>query len=205
MELNFEEMNNLDNQQNLNSNSYNIKQNDKNEYKYWEQAKKEIPKKKKVSFDDILNNMNLVVNQDGVLQYMRPLQEEPPYYQNQNYQNQNYQNQNYQTQNYQQKEPIQNMKNSNAQPIDPSVKHSYIYNKYFSDYKDNNVPQQGPRRPQTIAELKQILRDDKIREIQHKIRISQIKSKKMLFTNVHVTNVRGIQTTKNNLRSLSFK
>jgi len=179
MELNFEEMNNLDN----------IKQNDKNEYKYWEQPKKEIPKKKKVSFDDILNNMNLVVNQDGVLQYMRPLQEEPQYYQ-----------QEYQTQNYPQQQPIQNIKNNNATPLDPSVKHSYIYNKYFKDYKDNNVPQQGPRRPKTIEELKQMLRDDKIREIQQKIRLSQIKSKKMLFTNVN-----RIQSTKNNLRTLSFK
>jgi hypothetical protein len=57
-----------------------------------------IQKKKKVSFDDILSNMNLVVNQNGVLQSLAPLQQ-PQYYQEQQ---QPYQPQDQQQQPYQQ-------------------------------------------------------------------------------------------------------
>jgi hypothetical protein len=41
---------------------------------YWDVSHVQpvTPKKKKVSFDDILTNMNLVVNPKGVLQYMAP-------------------------------------------------------------------------------------------------------------------------------------
>ena len=47
--------------------------------KYWEQPKTE--KKKKVSFNDILSNMNLVVGKNGVLQKMQqPIIEEEQYY-----------------------------------------------------------------------------------------------------------------------------
>lgn len=187
MELNFEEVNNLGNRQNNNANSYNNEQNDIHQTKYWEQPKLEKPKKKRVTFDDILNNMNLVVNQDGVLQYMQPLQQNQEYYEPVS-----------QT-HYSSQQPMQYAVN-NSEPINPNVKHSYIYNKYFKDYKDNNVQPQGPRKPKSIEELKKMLRDDKIKEIQQKIKLSQIKSKKMIFTNVN-----GLQMTKNNLRSMSFK
>jgi hypothetical protein len=49
-----------------------------------------------------------------------------------------------------------------------------------------------------------MIKNDKIREIQQRIRIAQIKPKKMLFTNINV-NVNRIQATKNNLRSMEFK
>jgi len=192
MELNFQEINNLGNQVNLNEQKNNTIQNDLNEIKYWEQPKIEKPKKKKVSFDDILNNMNLVVRADGALQYMQPLQQN----QTQDYYSQNFQNQ-YSHQ------PTQYTQNS-TEPINPAVKHSYIYNKYFKNYNDTNSPRPGPRRPKTIEELKQMIKNDKIREIQQRIRIAQIKPKKMLFTNINV-NVNRIQATKNNLRSMEFK
>ena len=49
-----------------------------NQDNYWEkQQNKEMEtKKKKVSFNDILTNMNLVVNKEGVLQFMKPIQRE---------------------------------------------------------------------------------------------------------------------------------
>jgi len=183
MELNFEEINNLGNQTNFNYEANNVSQNSTSQIKYWEQPK--IERRKKVTFDDILNNMNLVVTQDGVLQHMRPIsQEQPQYIQQNDYRHQpQYQQQSYKN-----------------EAIEPSVKHSYIFNKYFKDYRDINIQPTGPRRPKTIDELKQMLREDKIREIQQKIRLSQIKSKKMLFTNVN-----GIQATKNNLRAMTFK
>ena len=83
MEMKFTEIDNLDNK------SYEL-----NQQKYWESTEKKgnIQKKKRVSFDDILSNMNLVVNQNGVLQSMVPLQNyEEPQYQQQPYQQQPYQ------------------------------------------------------------------------------------------------------------------
>lgn len=188
MELKFEEVDNLGSQTNFNYGANNLNSNIKSQIKYWEQPKIDR-QRKKVTFDDILNNMNLVVTSDGVLQHMRPISQEPV--------PNNHQNQYLYQPQYQQQYQQHHNKND---PIEPSVKHSYIYNKYFKDYHDANIQPTGPRRPKTIDELKQMLRDDKIREIQHKIRISQIKSTKMLFTNVH-----GIQATKNNLRVMSFK
>jgi len=117
---------------------------------------------------------------------MKPLSQTSDQDYNQNY-NQNY--------SYQQTNGNQN----SQEPIDPSVKHSYIFNKYFKDYKDMNVQPVGPRRPQSIQELKQMLREDKIKEIQHKIRVAQIKPKHMLFTNA-----RGLRPSINNLRSMNF-
>lgn len=60
MELKIDELSDSDTHYNNNTN-------------YWENAPATQEKrKKKVSFDDILSNMNLVVNQQGVLQYMTP-------------------------------------------------------------------------------------------------------------------------------------
>jgi len=195
MELKFEEVNanHLDNQNYPNFAAYNVNQPiTTNQVNYWEKKDVRQPKKK-VSFDDILNNMNLVVTQDGVLQYMRPLQQEY----NQGNNSQYNQGNNSQYSQYNQQSTQMNI----SEPIHPAVKHSPIYNKYFKDYRENEQSHpSGPRRPKTIQELKQMLREDKIREIQQKIRISQIKSKKMLFTNIN-----GIHMTKNNLRVMAFK
>jgi hypothetical protein len=216
MELNFTEMDNLD------KNSYenfNAKSNESSEPKYWEktQKKNNIPKKKKVSFDDILSNMNLVVNQNGVLQSMAPLQQydQPQYYQEQQQyhqqpyqQQQQYQQQQYQQQQYQQ-QPYQQIQ-KNSDPLDPSVKHSYIFNKYFKDYKDaNNNFQPQVKVPKTIEEYKQMVLEERIRQIQERNRIAQIKSKKMFYTsNPHMqenVNQGVIKPTKNNLRSMNFR
>jgi hypothetical protein len=139
--------------------------------------------------------MNLVVNQNGVLQYMEPIQN------NSNDEYNQYQ------QPYQETYP-QQQKN---EPLDPNVKHSYIFNKYFKEYKDantSNVP--VPRVPKTLEEYRQMVIEDKIKAIQQRNRIAQIKSTKMLYTN-NVTNSGIINTngnlraSRNNLRSMSFR
>ena len=61
------------------------------------------------------------------------------------------------------------------------------------------------RVPKTIEEYKQMLLDDRIKAIEQKKRISQIKSTKLLFTtNTNTGNQDVIRSTKNNLRSMSF-
>jgi hypothetical protein len=179
------------------------------ESNYWENNKTNQPKKKKVTFTDILSNMNLVVNKQGVLQYMgmnEEINQSPQQYQQSYQYNPNdfsRQVQYNSPQSYQQS-PQQYQK---SEPIDPSVKHSYIYNKYFKDYSDPNAERPGPRVPKTIEEYHQMLLDDKIKAIEHKKRIEQIKSKKLLFTSVPgaQSNPRNIRPSTNNLRMMNFR
>lgn len=208
MELNFSELDNLDTKnlyQSFDYNSY-----EQNNVNYWEKNNKDTDtkvKKKKVSFDDILSNMNLVVNNQGVLQYMTPNQQihTQNYYQSQNNLNGNG---NVRQIRYNPNHDINQMpeQNINKEPLIPEIKHSYIYNKYFKDYVDPNVEKKGPRVPKTMEELRQMLLDDKIKAIQHKQRMEQIKSKKMLFVSAPggYLNPRNIQATRNNLRSMNF-
>jgi len=177
MELNFTEIDDLDTQ------------------KYWEPQKKNTIKKKRVTFDDILLNMNLVVNKNGVLQAMSQIQREEQ--EIQHYSNDQFF---YEQQNQSQ----------NQQPLDPSVKHSYIFNKYFKDYRDvNDKKTPEIRTPKTIEEYRQMVLEDKIKRIREAYRISQIKSTKLLFTGNPVVQHHGIQqpikASKNNLRLMNFK
>jgi hypothetical protein len=198
MEINYEEIDNLgDNRQgNFDITAYESLNEDKTR-KYWESIKKVENKRKKVSFDDILSNMNLVVNQNGVLQYMEPIQN--------NYINNN------EEYNYNYNQLNQPQQVSQNQPLDPNVKHSYIFNKYFKDYKDaNTLSVPVPRVPQSLEEYRQMVIEDKIKAIQQRNRIAQIKSTKMLYTN-NITNIGVINTngnlraSRNNLRSMSFR
>jgi hypothetical protein len=166
-----------------------------NPEKYWENSQKQIKnqsKKKKVSFDDILSNMNIVVNPNGVLQFMQP----SPALQEQIYPNQEYQ------QPYQEYVAKQ-VEKKKQQPLYPSVKNSFLYNKYFKDYKDTTSYQPEVRVPKTMEEYKQMLLEDRIKSIEQKKRISEIKSKKLFFTS-NIGNQGTIQSTKNNLRNMSF-
>lgn len=182
MELHFSEMNRIDNQDG--SKQVHLNEPDK----YWENYKQREDKqkqKKKVSFDDILTNMNLVVKQNGVLQYMQPLQEETP---------------------QGQPNSLSNFKNR-ENPLDPSVKNSFIYNKYFKDYRDvrNNEPE--IRVPKTMEEYRQMLLEDKIKRIQQQKRIAEIKSTKLLFTtdtNANTNNKLSIRPSVNNLKNMNF-
>jgi hypothetical protein len=204
MELKISELDkNMNPYDNFDYNSY-------NEGNYWEkhQPQETQTKKKKVSFNDILSNMNLVVNKQGVLQFMTPIQQESnnQYARNEFEQpQQNYYQQ--PQQNYYQEHQPQQVKKNNNEPLNPAVKHSYIYNKYFKDYADTNIEKPGPRVPKTMEEYQKMLLEDKIKEIQHRKMIEQIKSKKMMFTTTPdmSINPRNIQASKNNLRMMNFR
>ena len=207
MELNFTELDNL-NGQNMNNN-YDYLINNNSE-KYWEHPKehnKEQTKKKKVSFNDILNNMSLSVNKSGVLQFIAPkaqAQYEENTYQ-ESHQNHNYyanNNTNNTNNNFQQIKK----QNPNDAPIDPSVKHSFIYNKYFKDYQSKVHEEPVIRVPKTMEEYRQMLLEDRLKKIEHQKRISEIKSTKLMFTTNQFapTNGQNIVTNRNGLRRMNF-
>ena len=223
MELNFSELDNITTQnpyEQFNENDYGV---DNNSEKYWEQAKsqkEQQTKKKKVSFTDILSNMNLVVSNKGVLQFMKPTNE--PQQQDYQYEEQyaqqqpQQQRQNQQQQRQNQQQPQQRQQNQQQQqyaqpqkPVDPSVKHSYIYNKYFKDYADVSPPPPEKRVPKTIEEYNQMVYEDRIKRIEERKRISEIKSTKLMFTTTPDSyagqvNPRNIRPSKNSLRKMSF-
>ncbi len=210
MELNITELDRVNT-----LNPYNIDNNPPNDINYWqdiqtsdEQSHKE--KRKKVSFTDILSNMNLVVNSKGVLQFITPKRVEQ---QSHNIEQYN------QTQYY--PEPVQEYQQQYThqipqEPVDPSVKHSYIYNKYFKDYTDIYSEKPIIRVPKTMEEYRQMLLEDRIKAIENKKRIEEIKSRKLLFTTTpnsgysysnssSNSNPRNIIATKNNLRMMNFR
>ena len=201
MELNITELYNENTMNPYDTSNYNTdsKQNSTN---YWEkQVKNENPgKKKKVSFNDILSNMNLVVNKEGVLQFMTPTHTmqntQSPHYNEYSQYNPNEFSQ-----------PNNYISSQQKEPLDTSVKHSYIYNKYFKDYTDPNYQKPGPRVPKTIEEYRKMLLEDRIKAIEHKKRVDQIKSTKLLFTTAPggQTNPRNVVASKNNLRSMNFR
>ena len=174
---------------------------------YWEQPKPE--KKKKVSFNDILSNMNLVVGKNGALQQMQhqqPLEQQytPQQYVPQQYDYEYLPQQNIQQQHYNKYIP------QKEQPIDPSVKHSYIYNKYFKDYNDTFQPEPEVLVPKTIEEYKQMVQEQRQKILEERRRIAQIKSTKLMFTtnqgyNVDNTRPTTIKPSKNSLRSMNFR
>lgn len=207
MELNITELDNVNTMNPYDTFDYNTFE-QQNSTNYWENSVKTETKekRKKVSFNDILKNMNLVVNKEGVLQLIVPNQQEisdrnayqPQYNPNEFTQNSQYQNT--------QITPQKQVSRPNQEPLDSSIKHSYIYNKYFKDYADPNAQKSGPRVPKTIEEYHQMLLEDKIREIEHKKRIEQIKSTKLMFTTApgSGSNPRNMVASKNNLRMMNF-
>ena len=138
--------------------------------------------------------MNLVVNKSGVLQFMTPKQtnEEQP------------QNSQEQYQTPQKQCQVQEV-------LEPSVKHSYIFNKYFKDYHQDAVPLvPHVRVPKTMDEYKLMLLEDKIKQIEQRRKISEMKSTKLMFTTnpsdyANSVHPRNIQTSKNNLKFMTFK
>jgi len=126
------------------------------------------PKKKQISYDDILSSMNMVVI-DGKLEFIR-------------------------------NDTLQNIVESNLQSQQKKVtfnglqtqgnKSSYIYNKYFKDYKEQ-IPNQSeaPRRPLTKNELLKQIIINKVNIFNERNRIAEIKSTKLLFNNNNNRNI----------------
>ena len=181
MNLNFTEIDDLGNNDNFDVNGYQTNN-------YWETSnvKEKDPKKKKINYNDILNSLNLVVNKSGVLQYISTTDSAQ-------------QNQQEQYYNPQQQQP-------KGKPLDPQVKNSHIYNKYFKDYKDPNAEYiEEVKVPQTVEEYNRMLLEDRIRRIQERNRIAKIKSTKLMFeSNNTQINTGNIRVSKNNLRMMNF-
>ena len=137
---------------------------------YWDKTTQPTitPKKNKVSYDDILSSLNMVVH-NGILQFVpnqKIIKRQEPVTQFQEPKKQLQQSQQYQ-------QPQGN---------------NYIINKYFNDYKDPNIIEE-PQRPLTREEYKQLMIADYIKRVQEKKRIAQIKPKKLLFdtSNIHIS------------------
>ena len=184
MNLNFTEIDDLGNNNNFDVNGYQTNN-------YWETSNVNVnvkePKKKKINYNDILNSLNLVVNKSGVLQYMTTTDGQ-------------------EQQEQHQQQPIK------GKPLEPQVKNSHIYNKYFKDYKDPNVEYiEEVKVPQTIEEYNKMLLEDRIKRIQERNRVAQIKSTKLLFesnnngnSSSNISNNGKIGVSKNNLRMMNF-
>ena len=162
MELNFEE---LEINETLET-TLSGETNEPNYVNYWSNANKTIdtPQKKKVSYDDILSSLNMVVS-NGVLQFANPVQS--------NQSNQS--NQSKQSNQVPKKQVTIREPNSS----------NYITNKYFKDYKEPGVIEE-PSKPMTKEEYRQMLIQDYIKRQEAQRRIAQIKSKKLLF---HTNNI----------------
>jgi len=164
---------------------------DNNMPNYWDTPKpKETKKRVKFGYDDILSNINLVVN-NGVLQYMTPVTnpQQPPaqqqYLKNNSYNTLNNQNQN------------QNKPQTKKLNVDPNVKNSAIYNKYFKNYRDPNEEVREVRTPKTKEELVKMLIEDHNNRIDAQKRLAQVKSKKMFFFGPEGTDHRTIGASQN--------
>ena len=182
MEVTFTEINNdADNNIDKTRNSVNYLEVKKENNGYWENNRVEVKKKKKVTYDDILTSLNLVVAPNGVLQYM------------------NAKPNTFNDDNNQQFVPQSILKNPVKQEqIQPQVKHSYIYNKYFKSYKDENVAVEEPRKPMTRGEYQKMVIEDLIKKRLAQKRVAKIKSTQMTFTN----NNQPIYASRNNLNHL---
>jgi hypothetical protein len=157
---------NISEPENFQTNNYSIENNIKTN-------KNNIPvqlqrrKKKGVSYDDILSSMNTVVI-DGKLEFIRNDNEI-----------QRIQREINESNGQQITKKIVNL-NHEQTPIDPNVKNSYIFNKYFKDYKDPNAIEK-PVIPLTKKQLLKKLIIEKVNHYNDQIRLSQVKSTKLLF------------------------
>jgi hypothetical protein len=100
-------------------------------------------------------------------------------------------------------QPPNNVQVKKQEPLDPSVKHSYIFNKYFKDYQDATPQAPEVKIPKTREEYFRMIQEERLRRIHEAHRISQIKSRKLMFT-ANNTYQENIRTTANKLHKMSF-
>ena len=168
MELKFEE---IDDQ--INTEAQNTQTNEVSYTNYWSNANQIAnestnQKKPKVSYDDILSSLNMVVN-NGVLQFAKPTQQ-PEKQQAQP-----------QKKSVTIREPVRQPQHQQQ------GQNNYITNKYFKDYKDKSQgASEDPLVPLTKEEYRQMLIQDYINRQQAQRRISQIKSRRLLFDTQHI-------------------
>jgi hypothetical protein len=122
-------------------------------------------KKPKVTYDDILTSLNLKVN-NGKLEYIqKPVASHYDSFKTC----------------YKKDPQFQTQTQTQTQQPTSQVQNSYIYNKYFKDYKDPQLQQQEEPVYLTRDEYKKRIILELVRQKQERKRISEIKSKKLLF------------------------
>jgi hypothetical protein len=183
MNLSYNEMDDLENKGGNNN--------------YWNTVKtKDSSKKPKFGYDDILSSINLVVN-NGVLQYMTPSDN------NSTTNNNSVIQQNSNPTTFITNQPYQQSQQPTIKKIsvDPQVKNSAIYNKYFKNYHNpNEVPE--VKVPKTKEELVQMLIEEHNKKIELQKRLAMIKPKKMFFAaSNHDTSI-PIYTSQNTMNRL---
>jgi len=135
---------------------------------YWSNISSTTNEKKpKISYDDILSSLNMVVN-NGVLQFAKP----PKEIQQPNQQPS-------QLKQEQKKRVTINTENNQQQ------QYNYITNKYFKNYKEEKVIEEQEI-PMTKEEYRQMMIQEYINRQQAQKRISEIKSRKLLFDTRHI-------------------
>jgi hypothetical protein len=165
---------------------------------------------KTLTYDDILNSLNLKAK-DGNLEFIeKQNKQEPIKVKKQNVRfdpsilfnnvNQNQtQNLNQNLNQNQTQNQNVNVKKQQEVPV-PQLhsadKNSYIYNKYFKDYKDESVVDE-PKKPMTREEYIQ----EYNRRIYEKRRVEQIKSKKLMFSRGNDVSI-SISNPHHNLNKL---
>jgi hypothetical protein len=165
---------------NINNNTNNIivsKKQPYNPLKTQVPQQKNHSKKTQISYDDILSSMNTVVI-DGKLEFIRN-------------------DRNDKLQNIIENQPQQKKVTFSGSQLQPQNnyqtqinKSSYIYNKFFKDYKEPSQPQnEEPRRPLTKKEFIKQLIINRANAINERNRIAEIKSTKLLFNNNNNRNI----------------
>jgi hypothetical protein len=143
----------------------------------------------KITYDTILNSMNMYV-ENGILRLGVDKQKLEGLVPNNSMQN-NMNNPN-------QKQEVKRVELKNNAPVEPSVKNSWIYNKYFKDYKGVQENKEDE-----IPLTKEQIREKKIKQyieyVNARKRAAQVKSTKMLFSNNSVQQI-DINTSQNNAK-----
>jgi len=148
---------------------------------------------KPLTYDDILNSLNLKAK-DGNLEFIEKPNKQPITVKKQNvtFDPSIFINNNSNSNNN-----SNNLKQDVTTPQLSGVdKNSYIYNKYFKDYKDESAVEE-PKKPMTREEYIQ----EYNRRIYEKRRIEQIKSKKLMFSRGNDVNI-SISNPQHNLNKL---
>ncbi len=212
MELNFSEISSNSNLDNDNTNNLkydfnklNLKKEIKNEVinkqvtfntynTYWDpkpEYEKVEPKKNNVSYDDILNSMNMVVI-NGRLHFIpnNKFQNTQMTPQQSTIQNQNKsirQNVNQNVNQNVKQNVNQNVKQNVNQNVKQNVnQNSYIFDKYFKNYQQEQAANEKPKVPLTPDEIKRNIILHRLKQIEERKRIEQIKPKKLLFNTSNI-------------------
>ena len=140
-----------------------------------------------MSYDDILSSLNLVVSSDGILRRMssKNLNAYVDPYKEENHSNESLKIPQFKSarfnSNSENTAGVKNIAINATHRLDPSLKNSAIYNKYFKNYKDS-TEEYIPPKPVTLEELRQQLIQEKINSIYQQKRASQIKSRQLNLT-----------------------